>query len=89
MLPNRVNFTQAQIYCERAGSKLASLHSHDDLAKVQALCNSDDSSWLCWIGGHHDTPDNNGSCTYSWIDGSEWDYDPPRYNQGEYCDSGL
>ena len=84
MLPNKVSFTDAQTYCERTGSKLASIHSYDDLVKVQAMCNSDASNQICWIGGIHD---NTANCTYSWIDGSDWDYDPPRYDATEYCDS--
>ena len=90
MLSNKVNFSQAQTNCEAIGGALASIHSHDDLVEVQALCDSDVLNSLCWIGGQHNAPAN-GDCTYSWIDGSEWDYNPPRYNidplDSEYCTS--
>ena len=84
ILPKQVTFSEAQTYCERAESTLASIHSYDDLVRVQSLCNSDDSNLGCWIGGTHDN--NLPNCTYSWIDGSEWNYEPPRY-PGEKCQS--
>ena len=84
ILPKKVSFTDAQTYCERTGSTLASIHSYDDLVKVQALCNSVESNEICWIGGTHDGINGVNNCTYSWIDGSEWNYNPPRY-PGEQC----
>ena len=86
ILPNKLSFNDAQTYCER--TTLASIHGFADPIKVQAFCNSDDSHYLCWIGGYHDTPNSNGNCIYSWTDGSDWDYIAPRFNSNEYCSSG-
>ena len=83
ILPNKLAFPEAQEYCKRTGSSLASIHTYSDLVKVQALCNGHDSNEKCWVGGIHDNDALN--CIYSWIDGSEWIYDPPRYNQTEEC----
>ena len=87
ILPNKVSFSEAQTYCETAGSTLASIHSYKDIVNAQTLCNNDDSNTLCWVGGIHNNPDDVSNCTYSWIDGSEWDYNPSRSSSNHYCQS--
>ena len=76
MLDESATFQQSIVLCEQYGGKLATIHSSENLSDIQDLCNENGQAQLCWIGGIHDNTGDN--CTYSWHDGSEWDYDPPK-----------
>lgn len=73
-------FDASQALCESNGGTLATIHNFYELRAIQEVCNENGASQLCWVGGTHDNTGD--TCTYSWYDGSEWDYEPPRLPEG-------
>ena len=58
-------WSDAQAYCRTNYHDLASIHSASENAEVDALCPYD-----CWIGGSDVAQEG----TWTWSDGSAWDY---------------
>ena len=87
-----VDWNTAQAYCQDLGTSLASLHSFEDVKAIQSVA-TNLAIANCFIGGSHDNDHTNDAfysdCTYTWIDGSPWDYEPPfNVDNGipyEYC----
>ena len=70
---SRMNFYNADDYCERYGGKLLSVHSDEQQEAAVNVCttayHSDHEYSGCWIGLHQ--PD---SVLWNWTDGSQFDY---------------
>ncbi len=65
-------WSDALAYCRANHHDLASIHSSSENAAVAALCSSD-----CWIGGSDAAQEG----TWTWSDGSAWDYQNWRSGQ--------
>jgi hypothetical protein len=61
-----MSWTDAREYCRTHHHDLASIHSASENAEVAALC----PVW-CWLGGS----DLGQEGTWTWSDGSAWDYE--------------
>ena len=73
-------WTDARAYCRMYHIDLASIHSSIENAAVAALCPND-----CWIGGSDEASEG----TWTWSDGSDWNYDKwasgePRTSSSSY-----
>ena len=60
-----LSWTDAREYCRTHHDDLASIHSSAENAAVAALCPSG-----CWIGGSDSAQEG----TWTWSDGTAWDY---------------
>ncbi len=72
--------SSALSYCRSYHVDLASIHSSIENAAVAALCPND-----CWIGGSDEASEG----TWTWSDGSDWNYDKwasgePRTSSSSY-----
>ena len=75
-------YSSARSYCRSYHVDLASIHSSIENAAVAALCLS---SYGCWIGGSDEASEG----TWTWSDGSDWNYDKwasgePRTSSSSY-----
>ena len=72
MLPYRSLYSQDQRYQQRVERTLAPMHSCEYL--VPSSYDRHDDNLVYWIGDNILL-----NCVYLWIDGSEWNHNPPRY----------
>ena len=63
-----LSWTDARDYCRTHHDDLASIHSSTEQAAVAALCPSGTNG--CWIGGSDSAQEG----TWTWSDGTAWDY---------------
>ena len=66
------SYTNARDYCRSYHVDLASIHSSIENAAVAALCPDE-----CWIGGSDEASED----TWTWSDGTEWNYE--NWRSGE------
>ena len=74
-------FQTAQNLCANIGSTLASIHSIQENANAQTVCNA--SSYDCFIGLNdiNNERDSNGTIGWVWVDGTEFNY--TNWDDGE------
>ena len=76
-----LSWTEARDYCRTHHDDLASIHSSTEQAAVAALCPSGTNG--CWIGGSDSAQEG----TWTWSDGTAWDY--TNWNTNEPNDFKL
>ncbi|GMR51573.1 hypothetical protein PMAYCL1PPCAC_21768, partial [Pristionchus mayeri] len=70
------NWQGAQMICQQFGTKVASIHNDQENAFIRRLAMSNGAANGVFLGA---MPSGKGN-DYSWIDGTDWDYD--HFNPG-------
>ena len=82
-MDKHISWVDGENYCqEEFSSHLASIHSYCDTLEwtiLRDLLIDDDNRLYCWIGLNDRSHQNDGN--WSWIDGSDFDYE--YWNSGE------
>ncbi|KIH62502.1 lectin C-type domain protein [Ancylostoma duodenale] len=86
----KVKFVQARMRCENMKSKLASIHSREEVEFLKRVVVSNSTLMVdAWIGLVHKVTGTGG--VPSWVDGSPYDYKnfaplEPKYDEeGDFC----